>query len=212
MHFLKQSFIPVPASPSQKALGDCSMLIGGATMYLKPDEPWPTCATCSHPLVPLVQLNASSEATPAASRAFIPTPTPLAENHATMVQLFVCPKELCYCPSVGYSSDTCSWLVRIATVPLILPVDAPHLAEAKTKIERGPGFLPARVVEIWAAGKVETLDRECQGGQHDSDEFYAAHEPEPGLKLFGNTVRGNSSARMKDALDLGVTNFPVHAS
>lgn len=161
-------------------------------MYLKPDEPWPNCATCAHPLVPLVQLNASSEATPAAFRAFIPTPTPLQENHATMVQLFVCPEEGCYCPSVGHSSDTCSWLVRISTVPIIPPMnsDAFHLAEARAKIERGPGFLPARVIETWAVGKVETLDQELCWDQDDSEEFYAAHEPEPGLKLLGNSVRG----------------------
>ncbi|KAJ6512552.1 hypothetical protein C8R45DRAFT_960712 [Mycena sanguinolenta] len=192
MHFLRQSFVPVPAPPSVQTLGDCSVLIGGATMYLKPEEPWPSCATCAHPLVPLVQLNASSEATPAAFRAFIPTLKPLPENHATMVQLFVCPEEGCYCPSVGYSSDTCSWLVRIATVPVSLPMtsDASHLAEARAKIERGPGFLPARVIETWAVGKVETLDQELLWDQDDSEEFYAAHEPEPGLKLLGNTVRG----------------------
>ncbi|KAJ7218265.1 hypothetical protein B0H12DRAFT_329607 [Mycena haematopus] len=191
MHFLKQSFIPVHASPPVKTLGDCSMITGGAIMYLKPNEAWPTCATCTHPLVPLVQLNASSNATPAAFRALIPTPTPMEENHATMVQLFVCPEDECYDTSIGYSTDTRSWLVRIATVPVRPPADdALHLVEARATIERGPGFLPARVVETWAVGKVETLDQELCWDQDDSEEFYAAHEPEPGLKLLGNTVRG----------------------
>ncbi|KAJ7790577.1 hypothetical protein B0H14DRAFT_2939193 [Mycena olivaceomarginata] len=171
MHFLTQSFIPVYADPTVKQLGDCSMIIGGAILYLKPDEAWPHCATCGHPLVPLVQLNAS--------------------NQATMFQLFVCPQEECYNTSTGYSTDTRSWLVRVATVPIIVsPVDGTARSAARAKIEQSTGFLPVHVVEAWAAGKEETLDQELCWDQDDSEEFYAAHEPESGLKLLGHTVRG----------------------
>ncbi|KAF7337085.1 hypothetical protein MVEN_02145700 [Mycena venus] len=192
MSFLRLSFIPVYVSSPVAELGESSMLIGGATMYLKPDEPWPTCATCAHPLVPLLQLNASSEATPSSFRTLIPSPTPAkgARMLATMVQLFVCPEGDCYDTSTGYSTNTRSWVVRIATVPVSPSADTPYWAEARAKIEEGNGFLPARVVEGWAIGKKETLDQELLWGQDDSEEFYAAHEPEPGLKLLGHTVRG----------------------
>ncbi|KAJ7196153.1 hypothetical protein C8J57DRAFT_1421041 [Mycena rebaudengoi] len=191
MSFLRQSFLPVYGSPPFAELRDSSMLIGGAIVYLKPDESWPICATCTHPLVPLVQLNASSEATPSAFRALIPSPELAKGTLATMVQLFVCSEDECYDTSTGYSTDTGSWVVRIATVPVNLPAEHPsNWAEARAKIEQGNGFLPARVVERWAAGKEETLDQELHWGQDDSEELYAAHAPEPGLKLLGHTVRG----------------------
>jgi hypothetical protein len=169
------------------------MIIGGAILYLKPDEAWPLCMTCSHPLVPLVQLNASSEATPAAFRVLIPSPIPVDRNQATMIQLFVCPQEDCYDTSTGYSTNTRSWLVRVATVPILPPVNGTAQSAARAKIAQSNGFLPVHVVEAWAAGKEETLDQELCWDQDDSEEFYAVHEPEPGLKLLGHTVRGKCS-------------------
>ncbi|KAJ7771827.1 hypothetical protein B0H16DRAFT_1305838 [Mycena metata] len=196
MNFLARSFLPVYASetsePQSVALGDNgdSMIIGGAIMYLNPGETWPTCATCNHPLVPLIQINVSSERTPETFRALIPSVVPVGGSLATMVQLFVCPQFDCYDTSITYSTDTRSWLLRVATVPIAFPSDEPQLVEARAKIEQGPGFLPAHLVETWVAGKEETLHEALDWGQDDSEEFYAAHEPEPGLKLLGRSTRG----------------------
>ncbi|KAJ6523509.1 hypothetical protein DFH09DRAFT_1372439 [Mycena vulgaris] len=191
MNFLAQSFVPVYASQSAAELGNHSMIIGGPIMYLNAGETWPMCATCAHPLVPFIQINASSDSTPQELRTHIPGVVSAREGLATMVQLFVCPEYDCYNTSTTYSTDTRSWIVRVATVPIDGPPSGePQLAEARAKIEQGPGFLPARVVETWVAGKQETLDQELVWGQEDSEEFYAAHEPEPGLKLLGHSVRG----------------------
>lgn len=191
MSFLRQAFVPVYASQPGTELGDHSMIIGGSIMYLKSDEAWPLCATCTHPLVPLVQMNVSSEKTPAAFRSHIPSVVPAGEGFATMVQLFVCPEYDCYNTSTTYSTDTRSWIVRVVTVP-VTPTsrDTLQTAEARAKIEQGTGFLPPRLVETWVPGKEETLDQELLWGQDDSEEFYAVHEPEPGLKLLGHSVRG----------------------
>ncbi|KAJ7443865.1 hypothetical protein FB451DRAFT_1413488 [Mycena latifolia] len=171
MSFLAQSFVPVYSSQPATELGSNSMIIGGSTMFLYPGEIWPTCATCGYPLVPLVQLNVSSENTPASFRALIPAVLPAGESSATMVQLFVCPEDDCYDTSTIYSTDTRSWVVRVATVPLApMPAPEPLRAEARAKIEQGPGFLPARL--------------------EDSEKFYASHEPKRGLKLLGHSVRG----------------------
>ncbi|KAJ7183269.1 hypothetical protein C8R46DRAFT_1066432 [Mycena filopes] len=193
MAFLQQSFLPVY---SELDTQDPSMIIGGTVLYLKPGENWPTCATCSHPLIPFIQLNVSSEKTPAAFKALIPSVASPGQTQATMLQLFVCPEFDCYDHSTIYSTDTRSWLVRIATVPLAIPPgDLPGGPEAREKIIKGverdgTGFLPRRVVETWIPGKEETLHHELSWGQDETEEFYAAHEPEEGLKLLGHTVRG----------------------
>ncbi|KAJ7104386.1 hypothetical protein B0H15DRAFT_766310 [Mycena belliarum] len=191
MSFLAQSFTPVYASERAPELGHHSMVIGGSVMYLNPDEAWPTCPTCTHPLVPLVQLNVSSENTPDSFRAHIPGVVASGQSLATMIQLFVCPAYDCYDTSITYSTDTRSWILRIATVPASPPAfSESHLEEARAKIEQGYGFMPVRMVETWVAGKEETLHQELMWDQDDSEEFYAAHEPEHGLKLLGHTVRG----------------------
>ncbi|KAJ7665234.1 hypothetical protein DFH06DRAFT_1323629 [Mycena polygramma] len=173
MDFLRQSFVPVYASQQTGKLGTNSMIIGGSDMYLTADEAWPN--------------------TPPAFRALIPSVVPAGEGLATMVQLFVCPANDCYDRSTTYSTDTRSWIVRVATVPLVPSSaggGATHIG-AKTEIEGdGVGFLPAKLVQSWTPGKHETLHYELLWGQDDSEEFYAAHEPEPGLKLLGNSVRG----------------------
>ncbi|KAJ6625174.1 hypothetical protein B0H10DRAFT_657882 [Mycena sp. CBHHK59/15] len=194
MSFLRQSFVPVYASHISPfgELGTNSMLIGGSVVYLKPDEAWPTCPTCTEALVPLLQLNASSRATPDQFRALLPSVVPGEGTVATMVQLFVCRTVPdCYDKSTTYSTTTRSWLVRIADVPVGAGDGrSSHRAEPRTKIEQGMGFLPAKLVAGWEPGKEETLDEELLWGQDDSDEFYAAHEPESGLKLLGHSVRG----------------------
>ncbi|KAJ7892740.1 hypothetical protein B0H14DRAFT_956089 [Mycena olivaceomarginata] len=170
---LRPSFIPVFASEEGGELGNNSMLIGGSTMYLSPDEAWPTCVTCSEPLVPLVQMNVSSEGTPDAFRALIPSVAPAGSSLATMVQLFVCRDHDCY-EEATMDMDARSWNVRLATVPLVPPPsNAPHLLEARTEIENGEGFLPAQLVETWTAGKEETWHWERMMGDA-SDEFYCA--------------------------------------
>ncbi|KAK7063803.1 hypothetical protein R3P38DRAFT_2820440 [Favolaschia claudopus] len=197
MTSLRESFLPV-YSPNNETteLGDNSMLIGGSLLYLQPDEDWPLCNTCAHPLVPLIQLNASSEHTPLALRTRIPSAVPANDSRglATMVQLFVCPETDCYDTSTNYSTETRSWVVRIATVPLVQSHSTSQ--KAKKKIEdgasagEGTGFLPPRIVETWRPGKKETFHWEVQMGQDDSDEFYDIHEPVRGLKLLGHSVRG----------------------
>ncbi|KAF9029344.1 hypothetical protein BDZ89DRAFT_1065498 [Hymenopellis radicata] len=199
MSFLAQSFVP---------LGTHSMLIGGSTMYLNPGSTWPTCATCTHPLVPLVQLNVSAENTRKTFRAFIPGVVPAGGSLATMIQLFVCPEYDCYETSTHYSTKTRSFLVRIATVPLACQFNDTELAEARKKIEQGPGFLRARLVETWVAGKEETLDEQLIWGQDDSEEFYAAHKPEPGLKLLGHTTRGKYYCSDDGCPQAGTHDFP----
>ncbi|KAJ7123277.1 hypothetical protein C8R43DRAFT_1032016 [Mycena crocata] len=190
MNFLSKSFLPVHGSPPAAELKNHSMVIGGSILHLKPDEAWPICTTCAHPLVPLIQMNISSENTPEAFRSCFPSAMATGETLATMVQLFVCPEDGCYDNSTLYSTDTRSWLLRVAHVPLgIQDVDAGRV-EARDKIEQGPGFLPVRFVESWVEGKEETLDQELLWDQDDSEDFYAAHEPQPGLKLLGHSVRG----------------------
>ncbi|KAJ6486128.1 hypothetical protein C8R47DRAFT_529793 [Mycena vitilis] len=208
MDFLRQSFVPVYASQQTGKLGTNSMIIGGSDMYLTADEAWPVCATCKHPLVPLLQLNVSSENTPPAFRGLIPSVVPAGESLATMVQLFVCPGEECYDRSTGYSTATRSWIVRVATVPLV-PSSAATRIGAETGIDGdGVGFLPAKSVQSWTPGKHETLHYELLWGQNDSDEFYAAHEPEPGLKLLGNSVRGKYYCSEDECPKTGRHEFP----
>ncbi|KAF9029365.1 hypothetical protein BDZ89DRAFT_1065531 [Hymenopellis radicata] len=202
MSFLAQSFVPVYASqPDPAELGTHSMLIGGSTMYLNPASTWPTCATCNHPLVPLVQLNVSAVNTPQPFRAFIPGVVPAGGT-------FYLPEYDCYDNSTHYSTETRSWLLRIATAPLACQFNDTELAEARKKIEQGPGFLPAHLVETWVAGKEETLDQELDWGQDDSEEFYAAHQPEPGLKLLGHTTRGKYYCSDDSCPRAGTHEFP----
>lgn len=75
-------------------------------------------------------------------------------------------------------------------MPVVPPPGSALHTEAKKKLENGPGFLPLRLVETWTPGKKETLHHELLWGQDDSEEFYAIHEPEFGLKLLGHSVRG----------------------
>ncbi|KAJ7805174.1 hypothetical protein B0H14DRAFT_1598637 [Mycena olivaceomarginata] len=186
---LRPSFIPVYASEEGEELNNNSMLIGGCTMYLSPDEAWPICDSCSSPLVPLVQMNVSSENTPDAFRARFPSVPSAGRNLATMVQLFVCRDHDCF--DGAMMQEECSWILRLATVPLVPPPsNAPHLAEERTKIENGDGFLPPQLVETWTAGKDETMHWEVADGDYESDEFYDLHEPERGLKLLGHSERG----------------------
>ncbi|KAJ6549474.1 hypothetical protein B0H10DRAFT_1850943 [Mycena sp. CBHHK59/15] len=171
-----------------------SMLVGGSIMYLKPGEAWPVCATCVHPLVPLIQLNVSSAATPGGLRELTPSVVPDGGSLATILQLFVCPEPECYDTSTLYSTDTRSWIVRVATVPLEpASAEGAQWSESRATVEEADQFLPARFVETWAAGKQETLHSELLWDQDDSEEFYAVHEPEPGLKLLGHAVRGTQS-------------------
>ncbi|KAJ7361214.1 hypothetical protein DFH08DRAFT_843476 [Mycena albidolilacea] len=214
---LRQSFIPVYASEEGGELNNNSIVIGGSTMYLSPDEAWPTCDTCSSPLVPFVQMNVSSENTPDAFRArFLSVPS-AGGNLATMVQLFVCRDYDCFEGAV--MQEECSWILRLATVPLVPPPsNAPHLAEGRTKIENGGGFLPPQLVETWTAGKDETLHWELDVGVRDySDEFYNLHEPERGLKLLGHSERGkyhyegdcaagDCAAKQRELIQLGDQN------
>ncbi|KAJ6541882.1 hypothetical protein B0H19DRAFT_1175061 [Mycena capillaripes] len=44
----------------------------------------------------------------------------------------------------------------------------------------------------------ETLHNELLWDQNDSEEFYAVHEPEPGLKLLGHAVRGKYYCSTED--------------
>ncbi|KAJ3512453.1 hypothetical protein NLJ89_g3514 [Agrocybe chaxingu] len=187
MSYLQQSFNPVYASstlPSAE-IGENSMLIGGPSVYLSPNESWPICGTCSKPLVPLIQLNVSSQSTPEDFRARLPSVLPPGEALTTMLQLFVCRTGAgdaeCYTHSLLYSTSTCSWVLRVADV-MRTPRDK-HETPALL-------FLPSRLVETWAPGKEETLHEELMWDQDDSEEFYAEHEPAPGLKMLGHSVRG----------------------
>ncbi|CAA7257415.1 unnamed protein product [Cyclocybe aegerita] len=188
MSYLQRSFSPVYASetlPSAE-IGENSMLIGGASVYLSPNESWPICGTCSKPLVPLIQLNVSSPCTPEEFRVLLPSVLPPGQALATMLQLFVCRTgdAECYTHSLLYSTSTCSWVLRIADV-MRTPREVPHQHGTP-----GPLFLPPRLVETWAPGKEETLHEELMWDQDDSEEFYAEHEPAPGLKMLGHSVRG----------------------
>ena len=183
MTYLQQSFNPVYASetPSSADIGENSMLIGGSSVYLSPNEPWPTCATCSQLLIPLIQLNVSSQSTPETFRSLLPSVLPHGQALATMLQLFVCRTgdSECYTHSLLYSTTTRSWIFRVADVALT-PSDAPQVLP----------FLPLRLVETWAPGKEETIHEELMWDQDDSEEFYEEHEPAPGLKMLGHSVRG----------------------
>ncbi|KAJ7238004.1 hypothetical protein C8J57DRAFT_1144126 [Mycena rebaudengoi] len=195
MSYLRPSFVPVFASPSSTAvdLGTHSMIIGGSEVYLRPDEAWPICLTCALPLVPLFQLNASSRATPHEFSCLLPSVLPAGGPLTTMLQLFVCRGEEgeCYDMATTYSTETRSWIVRIADVARDPADDSDsQRSAARTQIEQGEGFLPVKLVATWSRGKVETLHDELSWDQEDSEEFYAAHEPEPGLKLLGRSVRG----------------------
>ncbi|KAJ7123306.1 hypothetical protein C8R43DRAFT_933110 [Mycena crocata] len=205
MNFLSKSFVPKMIRPEQEVelspgLGNHSMIIGGSVMYLKPDEPWPTCNTCQRSLVPLVQINVSSESTPEAFRSCFPSAVAPGGPLATMLQLFICPdsEEGCFEESSRDVTDP-SWLVRIATVPLSADSDANnHVAEgrpgAESDSEDGPGFLAAHIVEGWQAGIEETilsrkeLAKNWGVSKDRAKELYAAHRPREGWKLLGHSV------------------------
>ncbi|KAJ6504029.1 hypothetical protein DFH09DRAFT_1201680 [Mycena vulgaris] len=168
MNFLAQSFVPFHAPNLAAESGHHSIIIGGPIMYLTQ-----------------ARLGLRARRAPILCGV-----VSAREGLATLVQLFVCPEHDCYNTSTTYSTDTRSWIVCVATVPIAAPPSGePQLAEARTKIEQGPGLLPARVVETWVAGKPKTLDQELVWGQEDSEEFYTEHEPEPGLKLLSHSVR-----------------------
>ncbi|KAJ7123312.1 hypothetical protein C8R43DRAFT_899533 [Mycena crocata] len=175
-------------------LGTHSMVLGGSAMYLKPGEQWPICSTCEHPLVPLVQINTSSNSTPEAFRLCFPSAAATGGPLATMLQLFVCPVDDCYIDSTRYSTETPSWLVRIASVPLSAePSASSQVVEARARIEQGQGFLPARILETWKAGREERMTiGEEELNEEDRDEL-DEHGPKRGLKLLGHAVRGEFS-------------------
>ncbi|KAF7300301.1 hypothetical protein HMN09_00913300 [Mycena chlorophos] len=192
-------FLPVYAAlnsessrPLSLALAENSMLIGGTSMYLAPDEPWPLCATCTAPLVSLLQLNASSSHTPAAFRAHIPDLDAPESTKMTLLQLFVCSQEDgdCFAESLGYATETRSWLLRFVHIRKARaeeprPQDADiiaRLAEPGT----GTGFLPARFVTQWTQGKTESF-KYFEGLEADDDED---DRLTPGLKLLGVPERG----------------------
>ncbi|KAF7308090.1 hypothetical protein MKEN_01171400 [Mycena kentingensis (nom. inval.)] len=135
--FLAPSFFPVYLEDSDDpvpSLADHSILIGGAVLYRHANEPWPLCATCSSPLVPLVQLNISSPNTPLELRDTIPMPPPPSvaseagirspgvDAAIPIIQLCVCPQEECFQTSIEQEGD--SWLVRLASVPPAQDFDA----------------------------------------------------------------------------------------
>lgn len=203
MNFLQDSFVPIYAERglANPGIGEDSMLIGGSVVYLTPTEVWPSCNTCAHPLVPLIQLNVSSPATPREFRGLIRSVALTGGPLMTMVQLFVCPVLDCYDTSTTYSTDTRSWLVRSADVCISnVGEDSVMVqrSEERAKIEDESLFLRARLVRTWEMGKKETLDEEIlwQWGDY-SDEFYTAHEPGRGLKLLGHAVRGTPAPRFK---------------
>ena len=67
-------------------------MIGGKSVYLEDKEFAQHAPICSNPLVPLVQLNASSDATPEAFRGLVPPPANGLSDEDTVVtllQLFI---------------------------------------------------------------------------------------------------------------------------
>ncbi|KAJ7057279.1 hypothetical protein C8F01DRAFT_1060929 [Mycena amicta] len=186
---LRPSFLPVFANAdADTILSHTSLLIGGPTLYLSPSEAWPLCLTCASPLVPLIQLNMSSPNTPAALRELLPSVAPPHSETMTLVQLFVCPQSECYEDSIGYSTETRSWLLRLATVPKDsgTPRSSSADAEITAKIENDTGFLPARVVETWTEGKMENVDYIWRPHTPEQEQYRL----QPGLKLLGFPERG----------------------
>ncbi|KAJ7049244.1 hypothetical protein C8F01DRAFT_1378755 [Mycena amicta] len=189
---LRPSFLPVFANADSVStlVSDThnSLVIGGPTLYLSPSEAWPLCATCASPLVPLIQLNVSSPNTPAAFREFIPSVALSNLEMMTLVQLLVCPQPECYLDSIGYSTDTRSWLLRLVTVPKDSATPRSHSSDSEiiAKIENDTGFLPARVVETWTEGKMESVDYIWGPETPDQEE----HRLQPGLKLLGFPEHG----------------------
>ncbi|KAF7312757.1 hypothetical protein MIND_00290800 [Mycena indigotica] len=178
-------FLPVYSETTPLPITDSSLITGGPNIFLSSDEPWPRCPTCAFPLVPLIQLNASSEQTPAAFKALIPSVMPADSDAMTMLQLFVCPQEDCYDEAIGFSTENKSWLLRLATVPK-RSTHRPQDREIVARIENDTGFLPMRVVERWTEGKQESFDY-IWGPETDEEEQFRL---EPGLKLMGYPERG----------------------
>lgn len=78
-----------PSNLTSLLAGDFSALLGGTHTMLQEDEEWPQCKMCGHPLVPYLQINATTTHTPAEFRAHLDYP--LSHPDATtLFQVFIC--------------------------------------------------------------------------------------------------------------------------
>ncbi|KAI0820896.1 hypothetical protein BC628DRAFT_1329420 [Trametes gibbosa] len=209
-------YFPEYAEVTEHALrallaGDVSAIRGGSTPYLAAGEEWPRCTNCAHELVPYIQINVSSEQTPAAFRAHVLPPP--GTGGTTLLQLFVCAEET----DSGYCFEAWtmqqvegngeSWLLRTVRVVDTAGVGEPESVPAhdavRAKLLEAEELLPERVISTWTAGRQETLDQESYWDYPEG--FYEQHEPAEGLKLLGYPTLGKfyTSARDTEACNMG---------
>ncbi|OSD03242.1 hypothetical protein PYCCODRAFT_1434657 [Trametes coccinea BRFM310] len=180
--------------------GDFSALYGGSHPALKADEKWPRCETCANrtPLVPYLQINLSTECTPAEFRNLVP---PLRPDGVTLFQVFVCTAYgenpgNCFEDWISGAAEGKAWLVRVVhfdgDADGLLASEAAEFQEAQRSLVTE--LVPTqRIVATWTPENPEVPHRETlfQLGCTDYDEeFYDAHEPVSGLKLLGHAILG----------------------
>ncbi|KAI9065909.1 hypothetical protein FKP32DRAFT_1590233 [Trametes sanguinea] len=181
-------------------VGDYSALYGGSHPALKDDEKWPRCETCANrtPLVPYLQINLSTEHTPAEFRSVLP---PLRPDGFTLFQVFVCTAYgenpgSCFEDWMSGAAEGKAWLARVVHFEgdangLLAPKTAEYEEARRSLVAE---LVPTqRIITAWTPGSPEVPHEEMlfQMGCMDYDaEFYDAHEPVSGLKLLGHAVLG----------------------
>lgn len=214
MSHLRPAFKPIYIpSRVEHPISQVAVIVGGKIIYFEDDEPWPVCPSCSEPLIPYIQLNASSRANPDAFRQLVPPPS----NHGrsvTILQLLVCmgSKSLygtCFQAATTYATTDVSWVLRFihlspsqaAVLPTISLEAAESPPAAKTVTEQRKQsyarledkFLPVRNITAWTHANEETMHEMINWNWvNDDDAFYEEHKPAEGFKLLGYAVRGPS--------------------
>lgn len=185
-----------------------SAIFGGSFPVFHSDEEWPLCSACGGPLVPFIQINASSPETPAEFTACLGISDPLNEreegpaSRMTLFQLFICAEETvngtCFEGSALGATAHNSWMVRVAHFNPAgasgheIASEVTH-ALSKAVTERGL-VLTERTVIGWKLGHPEMEDWETMDDDFD-EELYKTHAPAAGLKLLGFPMRGNSTLK-----------------
>lgn len=206
---LHASYRPViVSSESVQNRNEVSAILGGDSIYLRDDEDWPTCPTCSCALLPILHLKLLSPNLP---QEFRPLFSHHEESSAPILQFLICSDSECFETTV--IQEESAWLMRIissAAADILcvnlsgssllsdrsIALDDPAIKENRKVIHRylseSALFKPQTVITRWNQAKREMVDYEDLSFIPDvSDEFFEEHKPLEGVKLLGYPIKGS---------------------